>query len=138
MRAQVLSLIHILVVDALHGEPGIYSARYGGDACQNDIERYELLLRNMHAVSDDARSARFVSAICLSFPDGREVMTRGEIEGEILRAPQGEGGFGYDPIFFLPGEGVSMAELSAERKNEISHRARALYELRGKLKKILD
>lgn len=125
-----------LVVDALHGEPGIYSARYGGDACQNDIERYELLLRNMHAVSDDARSARFVSAICLSFPDGREVMTRGEIEGEILRAPQGEGGFGYDPIFFLPGEGVSMAELSAERKNEISHRARALYELRGKLKKI--
>lgn len=127
-----------LVVDALHGEPGIYSARYGGDACQNDVERYELLLCNMEQVPDGARSARFVSAICLCFPDGREVMTRGEVEGEILRAPQGEGGFGYDPVFFLPGEGLSMAEIAPERKNEISHRARALCELREKLKKLMD
>ena len=64
-------------------------------------------------------------------------MTRGEVEGEILRAPQGEGGFGYDPVFFLPGEGRSMAEIPAERKNEISHRARALSALRKELSQIL-
>lgn len=126
-----------LIVDALDGAPGVYSARYGGDACHDDVERYELLLRNLESVPDGARTARFVSAICLSFPDGREVMTRGEVEGEILRAPQGEGGFGYDPVFFLPGEGRSMAEIPAERKNEISHRARALSALRKELSQIL-
>ncbi len=124
-----------LQVDALGGEPGIYSARYGGDLCKNDTERYEYLLKNMEG--KDVRSARFVSTICCMFPDGREIITRGEIEGEILKAPRGEGGFGYDPVFFVPEENLSMAEITAERKNEISHRARSLSILRDKLKEIL-
>lgn len=124
-----------LMVDALGGEPGIYSARYGGDLCKNDTERYEYLLENMEGKAN--RSARFVSAICCIFPDGREIITRGEIEGEILEAPRGEGGFGYDPVFFVPEENLSMAEITAERKNEISHRARSLAQLRDKLKEVL-
>lgn len=126
-----------LEVDALGGEPGIYSARYGGDKCADDKERYEYLLENMKNVPDGKRSARFVSVITCTFPDGREVVARGEIEGEILRAPSGEGGFGYDPIFFVPSEGMTTAEMSAERKNEISHRARSLQIMSKKLKEIL-
>ncbi len=126
-----------LEVDALGGEPGIYSARYGGDLCADDKERYEYLLKNMENVPDGKRSARFVSVITCTFPDGREVVARGEIEGEILRAPAGEGGFGYDPIFFVPSEGMTTAEMSAERKNEISHRARSLQIMSKKLKEIL-
>ena len=126
-----------LEVDALHGEPGIYSARYGGDKCADDKERYEYLLKNMENVPEGKRSARFVSVITCTFPDGREVVARGEIEGEILRAPIGEGGFGYDPIFFVPSEGMTTAEMSAERKNEISHRARSLQIMSKKLKEIL-
>ncbi len=124
-----------LMVEALGGEPGIYSARYGGELCSNDTERYEYLLKNMEGKEN--RRAKFVSSICCIFPDGREIITRGEIEGEILTAPKGEGGFGYDPVFFVPEEGLSMAEITAERKNEISHRARSLALLRDKLKEIL-
>lgn len=126
-----------LEVDALHGEPGVYSARYGGDKCKDDTERYEYLLDNLSNVSDGARSARFVSVITCVFPDGREFSARGEIEGEILRAPQGEGGFGYDPVFFVPGEGLTMAEISQERKNEISHRAKSLEIMAKKLEEVL-
>lgn len=126
-----------LEVDALNGEPGIYSARYGGDICADDKERYEYLLKNMENVPDGKRSARFVSVITCIFPDGREVVARGEIEGEILRAPVGAGGFGYDPIFFVPEENMTTAEMSAERKNEISHRARSLAVMSEKLKEIL-
>ena len=126
-----------LEVDALGGEPGIYSARYGGDKCADDKERYEYLLKNMENVEDGKRSARFVSVITCTFPDGREVVARGEIEGEILRAPVGEGGFGYDPIFFVPEENMTTAEMSAERKNEISHRAKSLKIMAEKLKEIL-
>ncbi len=126
-----------LEVDALGGEPGIYSARYGGDLCADDKERYEYLLKNMENVPDGKRSARFVSVITCTFPDGREVVARGEIEGEILRYPVGEGGFGYDPIFFVPSEGMTTAEMSAERKNEISHRAQSLAIMSKKLKEIL-
>ena len=126
-----------LEVDALGGEPGIYSARYGGDLCRDDKERYEYLLKNMENVPDGKRSARFVSVITCTFPDGREVVARGEIEGEILRAPSGEGGFGYDPIFFVPEENMTTAEMSAERKNEISHRAKSLKIMAEKLAEIL-
>lgn len=126
-----------LEVDALHGEPGVYSARYGGDKCKDDTERYEYLLDNLSNVDDGARSARFVSVITCVFPDGREFSARGEIEGEILRAPQGEGGFGYDPVFFVPGEGMTMAEMSQERKNEISHRAKSLEIMAKKLEEVL-
>ncbi|MEG2571281.1 MAG: non-canonical purine NTP pyrophosphatase, partial [Clostridia bacterium] len=89
-----------LVVDALGGEPGIYSARYGGELLKNDTERCDFLRGKMTDVEDGARTARFVSAVACLFPDGREIITRGECEGTILRAPQGDGGFGYDPIFF--------------------------------------
>ena len=126
-----------LEVDALGGEPGIYSARYGGDLCADDKERYEYLLKNMENVPDGKRTARFVSVITCTFPDGREVVARGEIEGESLRAPVGDGGFGYDPIFFVPSENMTTAEMSAERKNEISHRARSLQIMSKKLKEIL-
>lgn len=125
-----------LVVDALGGEPGIYSARFGGDRCKNDQERYEYLLERIQDVSDGKRRARFVSTVACLFPNGREIITRGECKGIILRTPQGDGGFGYDPIFYLPSEGMSMAEITQERKNEISHRAIALSKLKKELSKI--
>ncbi|MBQ7054092.1 MAG: RdgB/HAM1 family non-canonical purine NTP pyrophosphatase [Oscillospiraceae bacterium] len=126
-----------LEVDALGGEPGVYSARYGGDKCRDDVERYEYLLENMKNVPDGERQARFVSVITCVFPDGREISARGEIEGEILREPHGEGGFGYDPIFFVPDEGMTTAEMTQERKNEISHRAKSLRIMAEKLEEVL-
>ncbi|MBE6966302.1 MAG: XTP/dITP diphosphatase [Ruminococcaceae bacterium] len=126
-----------LEVDALGGEPGVYSARYGGDKCRDDVERYEYLLENMKNVPDGKRQARFVSVITCVFPDGREISARGEIEGEILREPHGEGGFGYDPIFFVPDEGMTTAEMTQERKNEISHRAKSLRIMAEKLEEVL-
>lgn len=113
-------------VDALGGEPGVYSARYGGDACADDKARNRLLIQNMNAVPEGKRTGRFVSVITMVSPDKTVVSARGELEGEILRQEQGEGGFGYDPLFYIPTEGCTMAELTAQRKNEISHRAVAL------------
>ena len=89
-----------LMVDALGGEPGIYSARYGGEECKTDAERIEFLLRNME--DTDNRSASFVSMIACVFPDGRRIVTKGECTGLILKEPRGSGGFGYDPVFYLP------------------------------------
>lgn len=126
-----------LEVDALGGEPGVFSARYGGDKCKDDVERYQYLLENMENVPDGERSARFVSVITCVFPDGRELSARGEIEGEILRAPRGEGGFGYDPVFFVESEGMTTSEMSQERKNEISHRAKSLELIAKKLEEVL-
>lgn len=115
-------------VDALNGEPGVYSARYGGEACPDDYARNLLLMKNMAEVPDGKRTGRFVSVITMTLPDGRRISARGTIEGEILRELVGDGGFGYDPLFWIPGEGCTMAQLTAERKNEISHRANALKE----------
>ncbi len=126
-----------LAVDALSGAPGIYSARYGGDACKDDVERYQYLLKNMENVEDENRGARFVSVITCLFPDGREICARGECEGRITREPSGNGGFGYDPVFFVDGEDATMAEISAERKNQISHRANALKIMRQKLREMM-
>lgn len=120
-----------LVVDALNGEPGVYSARYGGDTCKSDAERVELLLKNM--LGAENRAARFVSCIACVFPNGDCVTARGECEGEIGFEPKGDGGFGYDPVFVLPG-GKTMAEISAEEKNKISHRAMALKSFEMKLR----
>ena len=91
----------------------------------------------MENVPDGERSARFVSVITCVFPDGRELSARGEIEGEILRAPRGEGGFGYDPVFFVESEGMTTSEMSQERKNEISHRAKSLELIAKKLEEVL-
>ena len=113
-------------VDALNGEPGVFSARYGGDACQDDKARNRFLIKNMESVPEGQRTGRFVSVITMAMPDGSIISARGELEGEILREEVGDGGFGYDPLFYIPTEGCTMAELSAQRKNEISHRAVAL------------
>ncbi len=113
-------------VDALNGAPGVHSARYGGAACNTDEDRNQFLLKNMEQVPDGSRGAKFVSVITMAYPDGRIVSARGELAGEILRQEQGNGGFGYDPLFYIPAEGCTMAELTPERKNEISHRAVAL------------
>ena len=122
-----------LMVDALDGAPGVYSARYGGSHDRTDEERYRYLLSNLENVPDEKRSAKFVSVITLLYPDGHAIVARGECPGPILHAPRGENGFGYDPVFFVTSEGKSMAELSPERKNEISHRARALQVLAARL-----
>ena len=113
-------------VDALNGAPGVHSARYGGAACKTDEDRNQFLLKNMEQVPDGCRGAKFVSVITMAYPDGKIVSARGELPGEILRQEQGNGGFGYDPLFYIPTEGCTMAELTPERKNEISHRAVAL------------
>ena len=100
---------------------------------ENDVERYEYLLRKLENVPEEERTAKFVSVITLIHPDGSTVVARGECPGRILREARGENGFGYDPVFFVEEDGKTMAEMSAERKNEISHRARALQALAKKL-----
>ena len=115
-----------LVVDALNGEPGVYSARYGPGHDATDAERYNYLLNKLG--DEKKRSARFVCCICCTMPDGSVLRSRGECEGEILYAPRGENGFGYDPVFKPDGQERSMAELSHEEKNAISHRGKALRE----------
>ena len=121
-----------LEVFALNGEPGIYSARYGGDL-PDDEARYMYLLSNMKGIED--RGARFVSSICCTFPEGDVISAEGYINGEILEIPIGDEGFGYDPVFYVPSEGCTMAQLSPERKNEISHRANALSKFKEELTK---
>ena len=119
-----------LMVDALNGAPGVYSARYGGPGL-DDAGRYRLLLENMRGVLD--RTCRFVSAITLCMPSGDIVTARGECPGTLAYAPQGENGFGYDPIFFVPEKKKTFAQLTAEEKNAISHRGRALQLFQEKL-----
>lgn len=123
-----------ICVDALGGEPGIYSARYGFDPTLDDFGRLQLLLKNMEAVPDGQRQAQFVCVISFVTPDGQVIQARGEVHGELLRAPAGTGGFGYDPIFYYPPFGKSLAEVSPEEKNSVSHRANALKVLYEKLK----
>ena len=115
-----------LMVDALDGAPGVYSARYGHKS--SDGERTEFLLENMKDVPDGKRTAKFVCVITCLWPDGRKIVARGECPGVITREVHGENGFGYDPVFYLPELGMTYAELPSEQKNAISHRARALQE----------
>ena len=123
-----------IAVDALNGEPGIYSARYGFDDSLDDWGRLQLLLKNTEHVPDGERQAKFVAVITMVTPDGKTIQARGEIHGELLRAPVGENGFGYDPIFYYPPYGKSTAEMSPEEKNQVSHRANALKVFYEKLK----
>ena len=119
-----------LMVDALDGAPGVFSARYGGSHELSDEYRWKLLLKNMEGM--EQRAAKYVSVIAAVFPDGRILTARGECHGEIAESPRGDGGFGYDPIFRLP-DGRHMAEIDMEEKNRISHRAIALAEMQRKL-----
>ena len=113
-----------LMVDALDGAPGVYSARYGHKS--SDEERTAFLLENMKNVPEEKRTAKFVCVITCLWPDGRKIVARGECPGRIAFRPRGENGFGYDPVFFLPEKEKTYAELSGAEKNAISHRARAL------------
>jgi len=115
-----------IAVDALNGEPGVYSARYGFDDTLDDWGRLELLLKNTEHVPDGQRQAQFVCVITFVTPDGKTIQARGEIHGELTRKPAGKNGFGYDPIFYYPPLGMTTAELSEEQKNQVSHRANAL------------
>ena len=123
-----------IAVDALNGEPGIYSARYGFDDTLDDWGRLLLLLKNPEHVPDGQRQAQFVCVITMVTPEGETIQARGEIHGELLREPRGENGFGYDPIFYYPPFGMSTAEMSPEDKNQVSHRGNALKVFYEKLK----
>ena len=115
-----------IAVDALGGAPGVYSARYGFDDSLDDWGRLQLLLKNTEQVPDGQRQAQFVCVITMVTPEGECIQVRGELQGELLRQPRGENGFGYDPIFYYPPLGKTTAELSPEEKNKVSHRANAL------------
>ena len=123
-----------IMVDALGGAPGIYSARYGFDESLDDWGRLQLLLKNTEKVPDGQRQAKFVSVISFVTPEGKVIQARGEIHGELTREARGEHGFGYDPIFYYPPLGKTTAELGAEEKNAVSHRANALKVFYEKLK----
>lgn len=125
-----------LEVDALDGQPGVRSNRFAGpDAADRD--KCMLVLDLMKDVPDGKRSARFRAAVAVASPDGRVSIVEGMCGGVIAREPKGEGGFGYDPIFYLPDMGRTMAELSPDEKNLISHRAKALSAARSVLLEIL-
>lgn len=114
-----------LEVDALGGEPGVYSARYAGEP-KSDERNNQKLLEALKEVPDHARTARFVTVLTLLYEDGRSIVARGEVEGIIGHVAKGTHGFGYDPLFIVPSLGKSFAELSSAEKNAMSHRANAL------------
>ena len=123
-----------IAVDALNGEPGIYSARYGFDESLDDHGRMMLLLKNTENVPDGQRQAKFVCVISFITPEGQVIQARGEIHGELTREPRGANGFGYDPIFYYPPAGMTTAEMPSEEKNAVSHRGNALKVFYEKLK----
>ena len=123
-----------LAVEALNGEPGVYSARYGFDNTLDDRGRLQLLLKNTEQVPDGQRQAKFVCVITFVHPEGQIIQARGEIHGQLLREARGVNGFGYDPIFYYPPFEKTMAELSPEQKNQVSHRAVALHAFYEKMK----
>ncbi|OCA81755.1 XTP/dITP diphosphatase [Pradoshia sp. D12] len=128
MNMPVLSDDSGLVIDALDGRPGIFSARYAGPG-KDDRANYEKVLNELEGVPKEKRTARFYCAIALVGPKMDPITVSGTCEGIIADAPDGENGFGYDPIFFVPEKQTTMANLEAEEKNRISHRANALKEL---------
>lgn len=121
-----------LVIDALNGEPGIYSARYLGHDTSYRVKNADLI-RRLNGVTGEGRSARFICAIAAVCPDGKVLTAEGVMEGQIGYEERGENGFGYDPIFYLPEYGCTSAQLSPEEKNRISHRGKALQAMREKL-----
>lgn len=123
-----------LCVDWLNGAPGVYSARYGG--LDDDAARYRLLLQNLRGATN--RAAHFHTSIVCAFPNGDELTAEGDCHGTIAFAPMGEGGFGYDPVFFVPQLRKTFAQLTAEEKNAISHRGNALRAFAGELKDYLE
>ena len=125
-----------LEIDYLNKEPGVYSARYMGEDTSYEIKNQTLLDR-LSGVPKEQRTARFVCAVAAAFPEGEVIVKRGTIEGYIGEKPEGENGFGYDPIFYVEKYHCSTAALSREEKNAISHRGNALRAIRGELEKRL-
>jgi XTP/dITP diphosphohydrolase len=125
-----------LEVDALGGAPGVRSARYAGPGA-SDAERYRKLLDALGSRPAAERSARFRCVVALALPGGELITADGVCEGQIGYAPRGEHGFGYDPVFFMPAIGLTMAELAPEVKNRISHRARAVMAIKPALRRLL-
>ena len=126
-----------LAVVALKGRPGVFSSRYAGENA-TDQERCQKLLEEMAEIPQGKREAAFLCAIAIALPDGKMRVVQGECRGSIAFAPRGKHGFGYDPIFFIPEFAKTMAELESEVKNRISHRARALEQLKLILPKFLS
>ncbi|MEH7010561.1 XTP/dITP diphosphatase [Neobacillus niacini] len=126
-----------LIVDALGGRPGIYSARYAGEP-KNDQNNLEKVLDELQDVSEENRTARFYCALAVALPGKETITVAGTCEGRILAEPTGTNGFGYDPVFYVPEKGCAMAELSSDEKNKISHRANALKKLEGILDSIVE
>ena len=125
-----------LMVDALNGAPGVYSARYAGEECDDEKNNQKLLCA-LDGLSQDKRTAKFVSVVACSFPDGREdIIAKGEGPGVILTEYKGDGGFGYDPLFWHERMKKTFAEMTAEEKNSISHRGQAMKEFAKEFAKI--
>lgn len=126
-----------LIIDALDGRPGIFSARYAGEP-KNDQNNIDKVLSELEGVPDQKRTARFYCALAIAVPGQETKTVSGTCEGRILEKRQGSNGFGYDPVFYVPDKGMSMAELSSDEKNMISHRANALKKLDVILDSILE
>ena len=127
-----------LEIDALGGAPGVQSARYGDTRRGEDTRRYEMVLRQLEGVPPARRTARFRCVVAVATPDGRVATADGKVEGSIALGPQGDQGFGYDPIFFMPEFDRTMAQLPPETKNRISHRARAVQAARPILERLVN
>lgn len=123
-----------LEVDYLNGAPGVYSARYSGEHGDDKANNVKLI-KALEGVSDDERGAKFVAVITMLFPDGKTIVCRGEVKGQIGHEEIGTSGFGYDPLFYIPEKDKTYAELSSSEKNALSHRANALVKLKNELEK---
>ena len=126
-----------LMVDALDGAPGVYSARYSGEGA-TDEKNNAKLLSELDAVPDEKRTARFCTVVTCAFPDGTHFQVSGVCEGTILRGAEGDGGFGYDPLFYYAPLGKTFAALSADEKNAVSHRGKAMREFAKKFKEYIE
>lgn len=126
-----------LEVDALDGAPGVYSARYAGENPTDDERNNQLLLKKLDSVPEEKRTARYTCCIACVFPDGREYVTKGSCEGVMLREYCGTGGFGYDPLFYVPALKKTFAQVTMEEKNTISHRGIAVRKMAEILKEVL-
>ena len=116
-----------LEIDALNGRPGIFSARYAGD--HNDAANNAKVLSELGGIPDEKRTATFHSTVVVRKPDGSELVANGNLRGRILAVPRGDNGFGYDPLFFVEAKNKTLAEMTREEKNKISHRALAIEDL---------
>jgi len=125
-----------LFVEALEGRPGVFSSRYAGEKASYK-ENVQKLLEEMRDVPEKNRGAFFSCVLALTHPDGREVVVEGRLEGVIAKEQKGDKGFGYDPIFWLPDRNCTLAEVSLDEKNKISHRGRALFKMKGVLEGLI-